>query len=208
MNFKEGIEMIKINIDKRNLNNNNKKLRKQGFAIGSIYGANFNSIPVKAHASAVKNALAQVGEIYKIVTPDGPIMATFDEVQKDPVTNEIIHFSLLHTPRGHETELGIPINLTGTPAGVKKGGHLVHLKDEVTISGKPGSMPKLLNADVSDLNIGDKLVLADLDVPTGINVEENKQEVVVVCKPPIKASDLEIDNEENFFDDDEALVAV
>ena len=121
-------------------------------------------------------------------------MVKFAEVQNDPVTNEIIHFSLVQMPKGVTNEVEIPVNFEGTPVGVRKGGVFVVMKDEVTVSGKPTSVPSMITTNVNNIDIGDKVTLNDLNLPEKVEVEEEGDELLAICKPPAK--EIEIGDDE------------
>jgi large subunit ribosomal protein L25 len=72
------------------------------------------------------------------------------------------------------------------PIGVKKGGTLVMIKDEVTVNGKPRAIPKKLEANISNMEIGDKLTVDDLMIPKKVDSLDDESEVVAICKPPVK----------------------
>lgn len=120
------------------------------------------------------------------MSKNGPIFVKFGEIQRDPVTHDFIHFSLVQMPQGVENEVNIPVNLTGTPVGVKKGGVLVVMKDEITVNGKPRSIPERIVANVSGLDIGDKLTVDNLNIPNRVDAMEDESEVVAICRPPVK----------------------
>jgi len=68
--------------------------------------------------------------------------------------------------------------------GTKKGGILVVIKDEIALTGKPAVMPSQIIGDVTDLAIGDKLTIDDLNIPMKVEVLENGKQVVAICRAP------------------------
>ncbi len=190
--------MNNLNLKYRDLNKKTKNLRSQGFVPGSLYGPSISSIPVKMEKHQLNKNLLKTGEIYKIRSKTGTMMVKFAELQNDPVTNEIIHFSLLQMPKGVMNEVEIPINFEGTPVGVRKGGVFVVMKDEVTVSGKPSSVPNVLTANVNNIDIGDKVTLNDLNFPEKVGIEEDGDELLAICKPPAK--EIEVEENEDMFE--------
>lgn len=186
--------METIKIKDRKLTSKPRVLREKGFVPGTLYGPNLKNKPIKLHSLDLRNIVGNKGEVYKVMNKSGPTFVKFDEIQTNPISGEFIHFSLVELPKGKKNEVDIPVDFQGTPIGVKKGGVFVIMKDEVTINGKPRAIPKSLEADVTNLDIGDKLTIDDLDTPKQINISDGESEIVAVCKPP--AIEVPIVNEE------------
>ncbi len=175
-----------INIRKRHLEKNTKKLREEGFVPGVIYGVNIKSTPIKMEKNKLKRVIDESGEVYQVNSASGPVYVKIEGIQKDPLTNELVHFTLMEMPKGLKSDIDVPVTLKGTPIGLKKGGVLVIMKDEVTVKGKPKTIPAALEANVSNMDIGDKLTLSDFNIPKMIDLMEENSEVIAICKPPAK----------------------
>lgn len=178
--------MQMIDVKLRTRGSNNRKLRESNFIPGTIYGPSVSNTPIMATEREVSKALEESGGVYKVMTKQGPVFVKFDEVQKDPVTRDLIHFSLLELPKGVENEVEVPVGLRGTPVGVRQGGVLVVLKDELALSGTPRAIPNKLMADISKMEIGDKLTVSDLKIPKNVDPVEEDDEVIAICQPPVK----------------------
>tara|TARA_R110002072_G_scaffold64203_1_gene159087 strand:+ start:63731 stop:64393 length:663 start_codon:yes stop_codon:yes gene_type:complete len=194
-NLNKGVFMNKLSVDTRDLGTKNKSLRKLGVIPGVIYGKTIENINVKMAMNELYAALAEEGELYQVKTASGEILVKFDEIQRDPLSRRPIHFSLLQLPRGVSSELEVPVHLNGEAIGTKSGGILVVLKDDISIKGMPKDMPDMIEGDISNLAIGDKLTVAELKLPKGIELNVEADEVVAICKPPVKAEELEISEE-------------
>ena len=55
---------------------------------------------------------------------------------------------------------------------------------EIEVEGLPGESPTTLEADVSALEIGDKLTVADIKVPEGITLHASDEEVLATVIVP------------------------
>lgn len=163
--------MNNLKINNRKSGMSTRDLRDAGHIPGVVFGPTIDSMMVKVHHQDLRKAFDKKGEVYQITTKSRvPVFVKFDEVQKDPVTGEFIHFSLLEMPKGITNEVDIPVNFDGTPEGVKKGGVLLVLKNEIPVQGKPRSMPTEIKVEVNDMEIGDKLTVDDLDIPNKVEV--------------------------------------
>ena len=94
-----------------------------------------------------------------------------------------------------KVRLSIPIILRGTPAGVKEGGILEHLLREVEIEGLPLDLPEHLDVDVSELNIGDTVILEQIPTDKFRFVTEIHHAVANVIQPKIVKEEVEVEEE-------------
>jgi len=56
--------------------------------------------------------------------------------------------------------------------GVKKGGIVSHLRNEVEVTCLPKDLPEFLDVDLSEVDINQMLYLSDLKVPEGVEIPE------------------------------------
>ncbi|MDA8793973.1 50S ribosomal protein L25 [Bacteriovoracaceae bacterium] len=178
--------MKTLNIKQRNLESKPHNLRNQELIPGVVYGPSVKNMSIYGTNLDMERALFDKGEVFKIPLNGKKVMVKFNEVQRDPVTRGLIHFSLMQLREGVECTVEVPVNFKGTPNGVKKGGVFVVLKEEIEIAGKPKKIPKMINANISKMDIGEKLTVKDLRTPPSIQTAEDDHNVVAICKPPTK----------------------
>ena len=178
--------MNTIRINERSLNKNTSMLREAGMIPGTLFGPDLDSLPVETSIKELKKMNKADGEIYKVKSKTGTVIVKFDEIQRDPVSNEYIHFSLLQLPKNQTSELEIPLEYKGTPKGAKKGGVLVKLMDSIVLEAKPKDFPETIEVDLSKLDIGDKFTIDMLYIPNKADMSLDSDEVVALCQPPAK----------------------
>lgn len=71
-----------------------------------------------------------------------------------PVTEKIQHVEFLKVVDDKAVALSLPINLTGTPVGVAKGGKLTIKLRKIKVKGIPSQLPDKIDVNVSDLDLG------------------------------------------------------
>ena len=62
--------------------------------------------------------------------------------------------------------------------GVKEGGILTQVANEVNVEALPLEVPQHLEADISELGIGDSLRLGDLVIPDGVTLLDDPDSVL------------------------------
>jgi len=122
------------------------------------------------------------------------------EVQTDPVLDRVFHADFYEISMDKELTIDISIHLVNTPVGVTEGGILQQVKREVSVSGLPGKLVDFLEADVSELAIGDSLHLSAIEIPEGITFnEEGTLTIAVVAAPTV------VEEPEEEVEEEEAL---
>jgi len=191
--------MNQFKIETRDLHLKPSFMRKQGSVPGAIYGKTIESTPVKATFNELKRATSASGEVYQVNFEGKKYFAKMFEIQRDPVTADYIHFSLVELPKGVANDLDIPITTTGNALGEKEGGSVIILRDMITLNGKPKDMPEEIVFDVSELNIGDNVTVADLKISKNLVPSLDDDETVIICKAPVVMEEPEEESEDETF---------
>ena len=177
--------MNKINIKNRHLENKNHELRDVGIVPGILYGPTVKNTAIQLSSKELRKVTSNPGEVYEVSQKNRTVFVKFGEIQTDPVSHDFIHFSLVQMPKGVENEVEVPVSFKGTPIGVKKGGTLLVMKDEIKVNGKPRAIPENVEVNITNLDIGDKITIDDLRIPKKINAIDDDSEIVAICQPPM-----------------------
>ena len=165
-----------------------RKLRRQGYIPAIIYGGELGNKPLAVLAKTIiRHLKGEVSEakIWKLnIEGVGEKDVIIKDVQKHPVTGEVLHVDFYEITYGQLISLAVPIKIVGEAAGVKKGGTLEVLMDEIEIECLPRNMVEELEVDVSHLDLGDTLFVRDIKVPEGIKITEDPDQPVVTVVAP------------------------
>ena len=85
------------------------------------------------------------------------VNAILQDIQFHPVTDKILHADFYQLFDDKEVTMDIPVNVTGNAPGVMKGGVLRLNARKLKVKAVPGNLPDFIDADVSELEIGNKL---------------------------------------------------
>jgi large subunit ribosomal protein L25 len=91
----------------------------------------------------------------------------------------ITHVDLQEVRLDQPIQSAVVVTLIGESVGVKEGGVLSQVTNDVNVEGLPLEIPQHLELDVSGMHIGDTLRLADLAVPEGITLLDDPEETVL-----------------------------
>jgi len=112
-------------------------------------------------------------------------MAIIRALQYDPVSENLIHVDLQEVAMDRAIQVSVAVHHVGEAVGVKETfGILEMILREIQVSCLPGNIPDVLEADVSNLRIGDVLTVKDLKAPEGVRILNDPNQAVATVAPP------------------------
>jgi large subunit ribosomal protein L25 len=164
-----------------------RRLRRSGRVPGVLYGGGGDAVGFDTDARELRLALARSGAVLDLSVDGGKATpVVLKETQRDPVRGETLHVDLLRVRLDQAIHAVVPLELTGTEdaPGVKEGGVLEQITRELNVEALPTAIPESIVHDVSEMVIGDTLLLAVIAVPEGVTLLDDVQETVVVTLSP------------------------
>ena len=187
-----------------------KKLRQNGKIPIRLFGGGIDPMPMQADASSLGKILSQAGF-------NSPIFVNFDsskeenvcfirEVQRDPITEELLHIDLLKVDMSKKVTVEVPVRLFGVPDAVKNlGGILLQSINSIPVSALPLSIPESISVDVSILVDFDKSIrIKDIEFGDGVDPERDPDTLIARVVPP-RIDEEEVESEEDEMDPDAEL---
>jgi large subunit ribosomal protein L25 len=117
-------------------------------------------------------------------------MVMIREVQRHPVTESLMHCDFVRVELDQRIEVNVPVDLVGTPEGVKnEGGLLEMVHREIVVSSLPDRIPATLQADISALHVGQHLEAGEIALPEGVELAMDPSETL--CTVVGKSSQLD-----------------
>jgi large subunit ribosomal protein L25 len=168
-----------------------RRLRHQGLIPAVVYGRRAETIPIALNPQELAKVLhGGAGERTLINLTieglqDGPITKTviLKEKQIDPLKRTLLHVDLYTITMDEEISVGIPVHIVGKAAGVALGGILEQVMREIEVKCLPADIPPSIDVDVSALNIGDSLHVADITLEKAKILADPGQTVVTIVPP-------------------------
>jgi large subunit ribosomal protein L25 len=160
-----------------------RRLRRQGLIPGVLYGREQQPVAISIPERALRSALTTSGglnAVLDVVVDDGKIHSSvLKEYQQHPVKGLIVHVDLQEVRLDQPIHATVPLHIHGEPVGVKEGGVLSQVTTEVNVEALPMEVPEHLEADVSEMNIGDTLRLSAVTPPEGVTLLDDLEETVI-----------------------------
>ena len=192
--------MNTLKAEKRSMDVKAKRLRREGFVTGNVFGhAIEGSIPVKMNAADAERLLktehkgGQInldveGQVYDVLIKEvdyNPLKGYVDEIDFQAlVSNEKVH---------SVAEIHL-VNLEKLSSGVPQ-----QMLQEISFKALPAALVEKVEVDVGPLKIGDTIRVADLPIAKDKDVDlmtDLDATVVTITEVHVKASDLTSDEEE------------
>jgi len=159
-----------------------RRLRRQGLIPGVLYGRE-QPVSISITERDLRSALTTKGglnAVLDVVVEGGKVHSSvLKEFQQDKVRGHITHVDLQEVRLDQPIHATVPLHLHGESVGVKEGGVLSQVTNELNVEALPMEVPEHLEADVSEMHIGDTLRLSSLQVPAGVTLLDDLDDTVI-----------------------------
>lgn len=139
-----------------------KALRNAGKVPCVLYGGD-KPVHFSAEEKAFKN-LVYTPNVYtaSIELEGTTFTAVLQDIQFHPVSDKILHVDFYQIFDDKPVTMEIPVKLTGSSKGVMIGGALRHNLRKLRVKALPANLPDVIEADITELEIGNKLYVTEL----------------------------------------------
>lgn len=187
-------------------------LRREGIVIGNISRFKVDSIPVQMNGrefSVLYERVGDTGVVYLEVEGDkGEKPALIDEIQRDPVTDDVLHVVFKEVDLSKKIKADVPIELLGE-FGLSTA-VMVQVKDSVEVEALPADLPEKFEVNIEGLEeVGQSITLQDLSFDNSkieLTLGEDGLEEPVVLVQEQRAKEEEVvvvsEDEEAEIDED------
>jgi large subunit ribosomal protein L25 len=175
-----------------------KAVRRDGFVTASIFGHDSEPVSVEVKLTDL---------VKKIKTSEAGMMSLIDlkikgspekcdgtviikEFFKDPLTRKVLDVQFQRVSMKEKINMAVPIVALGEARGVKDGGILEQVMDELDVRCLPSDIPSRIEVDVSDLAIGDHVSVSQVALGEAVEILADPEALIFTCVPPhvIKAT--------------------
>lgn len=175
-----------------------RKARKEGKVPAVLYGKDTENKNLLVEANEVDRVLRHHGlnVLVDLEIEGEKNLAMFREVQRDVLTPDILHVDFLRISIDKELETTVPLVLTGNPVGITKGGVLQQQLREVDIKALPTNIPHSVEVDISHLEVGDSVTVADITEEKEYEILNDPEEVIASIVTPRAVEEEGVEAEE------------
>ncbi len=161
-----------------------KALRRDGYLIANIYGKGEKNINAAFKANEfIKAAKSKESLIFPVKVAGVEYNVVIQDYQRDPVNNNLLHVDLRLALPGVLSKYLVPVKTVGIPKGTKNKGVLIQSKKRLAVKCTAENLPNDFTIDVSNLDVGETILVRDIQVPANVTVmDEARVSVAGVIK--------------------------
>ncbi|CAM1350212.1 50S ribosomal protein L25/general stress protein Ctc [Tenacibaculum insulae] len=139
-----------------------KALRNAGKVPCVLYGGD-KPVHFSAEAKSFKPLVFTPDVFTATIELDGTTYsAVLQDIQFHPVNDSILHVDFYQLFDDKAVTMEIPVRLVGTAKGIMLGGALRHNLRKLRVKAIPANLPDFIEADITELEIGNKLYVTEL----------------------------------------------
>ncbi|MEN3034009.1 MAG: 50S ribosomal protein L25 [Aquificaceae bacterium] len=180
------MRQIELTLIKRDISTKGelRKKRAEGFVPVEIYGKDCENL--HAFVSIKDLRTLPIGEtmLIKVTIDDQTRLCVLKSIQTGWLGDNVLHIDLQDISHLKQIDLEVPIEFSGTPAGVGLGGTFEVLMKTLTIRADISAIPEKIVVDVSKMGLGDALHIRDITPPAGCRIMNSPEDTIAVVLEP------------------------
>lgn len=173
-----------------------KQLRKELIVPGILYGGGFEeSLMIEMDQGELQKLMRE--NSYSSSIPikglDKDINVIIKEIQTNFLTGIPTHFDFQAIKKGEIVTVAIPLRIVGEEALKGKDIFIQVDLNEVNIKGPIEKLPSHIDADVSKLELNDRIVLSELEFDKELEILEDPEAIVCIAHTSIVEEEEEVE---------------
>lgn len=166
-----------------------RRLRREGQVPAVVYGrgaepkhvaVDHHDLSVAFHTDAGFNVLINLE-----IDDSAGIPTLVRVIDRHPYRPLFRHVDFVQVSLTEKVQAEVSLHFVGNPPGVKEGGILSPIKNEVEIEALPSEIPAFIEVDVSHLNINDDIRVRDLPALEGVAILDDPEDLLVTVTTPV-----------------------
>jgi large subunit ribosomal protein L25 len=172
-----------------------RRLRKEGLVPGVLYGKG-QARAIVVGERELRAALTGPSGLHAIVDvviegQTTPHHAVLKEFQRHPIRGTLTHVDFHEVRLDQPIQASVNVQLIGESPGAKQGGVVQQVTREIRVEALPTAIPEHIEVDMSPLEVGSTLRVADLDAIEGVAFLDDPETVLANCSMPRGIAELE-----------------
>jgi large subunit ribosomal protein L25 len=159
-----------------------RRLRREGFVPGVVYGHGEEARPFQANARELRALLSSPAAFFDLDLDGEAIPVIVKDQQLHPVRGEeVVHVDMIRVKLDEAIQTTVLVEVQGAEEapGVREGGVLEQVTRELNIEARPADIPEKIEVDVSGLEAAATLPLSELTPPKGVTFVDDPDETII-----------------------------
>ena len=154
--------------------NVNRRLRVEGLIPGVLYGSSKKPVAVSVSPKEIGTILkSKTGEntLFDLELDGSRRTVILKEFQLEPIKGSLLHADFYEVALDKLLHVNVHVELVGVPVGVKvQGGIVDWVTRELEIESLPRDIPEKITVDISNLEIGKHVRVAEIKAPDKVKI--------------------------------------
>ncbi|MCW2956302.1 MAG: ribosomal rRNA E-loop binding protein Ctc/L25/TL5 [Thermoleophilia bacterium] len=193
-----------LNIESRDASNKSpeaRRLRNTGRVPGVVYHTDGN-ITFSADNLELAAVLRGGANLIDVEVDGKKHLTVLKDYQVHPVRGNVVHIDLQAVNLEQTVRTTVSLTLVGEAPGAKEGGILTMGIRELLIETKASQIPDTIEFDISNLHVGETVILKDVPRPEGVTILDDEGTSVIAITVPrgakgARGGDLETEEAED-----------
>ncbi len=170
-----------------------KSLREKGILPGVLYGPGLENVPLEVDLKEFEKIFETTGEssLIKLLIDKKEYLVLVHALEFDALTQKPIHVDLYQPKLDEEIKVTVPLVFEGEAPAIKElSGTLIKNIHELEIKALPQKLANEIKVNVEVLKVlEDNILIKDLEIPEGVKIEKEPDEIVVLVAAPQKVEE-------------------
>ena len=179
-----------------------RQARRDGLVPGIVYGGGSDPLAINIPFNVLLKRLKQgrfLSTLFNLkVEGQEDVRVICRNVQRDVLKDLPTHLDLMRLRRSSKVNLFIPVEFVNEDEapGMKKGGVLTIVRQEVELRVTAGDIPEKLTIDLAGKDIGDTLTISAITLPAGSKATIDRDFFIANISAPSGLKSAGIDDDE------------
>lgn len=157
-------------------NSPSRALRRKGNIPAVLYGPGSESVSLSISSLDLERALkkASVSQIVFNMSVQnaqtGSRTAMIKDLQIHPMSRKFLHVDFYEISKDRKITVDVPVVVKGKSKGIEEGGMLQIIRRDIEVLCLPFDVPKSIQIDITDLEIGDSIHVKDLKIDENVEI--------------------------------------
>lgn len=165
-----------------------RRLRRDGTVPAILYGHGESNVALAVKSEQIAAAVRHGSRVVELQGAANE-KALIRALQWDVYGVDILHVDFTRVSEHERIHVKVPVVLRGEAPGVKDGGTVEHLVHDVEIECEALAIPEKLYLSINELRVGDSLKVGDVQLPPGVTLLSDSDQVAVQCNLPVEAEE-------------------
>ncbi len=162
-----------------------RRMRAEGKIPAVVYGLGKEAVSLTVERADFRRAMTtEMGEnaLVKLDVDGDSDHVLVVEMQRHPVRREVLHIDFQRIDPEKPMVLTVPLVMVGDDKKVTSMGGVTELRlKQLKVTVRPDSIPTKIDVNVSGMEIGKVITVADLQLPSGVSTEVDPERPVVTA---------------------------